>query len=86
MKIPAFKLERYFARYEFNIEHLLCASDCESLAIQDLLALEPDADQWISDSRSRFREAPLTHEIAIESLEIVHEGFQDADAVTYNDL
>ncbi|MGD8661873.1 MAG: aminotransferase, partial [Desulfobacterales bacterium] len=43
MQIPAFKLERYFARYEFNIEHLLCASDCESLAIEDLLALEPDA-------------------------------------------
>jgi aspartate/methionine/tyrosine aminotransferase len=43
MKISPFKLERYFAKYEFNVDYLLCCSDCESLAIQDLLALEPDA-------------------------------------------
>ena len=43
MKIPPFKLERYFAKYEFNVDYVLCASDCESLAIQDLLALEPNA-------------------------------------------
>ena len=43
MQIPAFKLERYFAKYEFNVDYVLCSSDCESLAIQDLLALEPNA-------------------------------------------
>lgn len=41
MEISPFKLERYFAKYEFTTEYLLCSSDCESLAIQDLLALEP---------------------------------------------
>jgi aspartate/methionine/tyrosine aminotransferase len=39
MKLPAFKLERYFAEYEFNVQHLLSASDCESLALPELLAL-----------------------------------------------
>ena len=43
MTIPAFKLERYFAKYEFNAKFLLCSSDCESLSIADVLALEPDA-------------------------------------------
>lgn len=43
MKLSPFKLERYFAKYEFTVEYLLCSSDCESLAIQDLLALEPQA-------------------------------------------
>lgn len=43
MQIPPFKLERYFARYEFNVDYVLCSSDCESLAIQDLLSLEPNA-------------------------------------------
>ncbi|HKX29921.1 MAG TPA: aminotransferase class I/II-fold pyridoxal phosphate-dependent enzyme [Blastocatellia bacterium] len=38
-----FKIERYFARYEFTAEYLLCSSDCESMAIRDLLALEPRA-------------------------------------------
>jgi len=40
MKLPPFKLERYFARYEFNTEFLLCSSDCEAMSIADLLALE----------------------------------------------
>ena len=43
MQMPPFKLERYFAQYEFNVKYVLCASDCESFSIQDLLELEPDA-------------------------------------------
>lgn len=43
MNLPPFALERYFARYEFNVKYILCASDCESVAIKDLLALEPGA-------------------------------------------
>jgi aspartate/methionine/tyrosine aminotransferase len=43
MQIPPFKLERYFAQYEFNVKYVLCASDCESFSIRDLLELEPDA-------------------------------------------
>jgi len=43
MQINPFKLERYFARYEFDVQYLLCSSDCQSLAVEDLLALEPDA-------------------------------------------
>ena len=47
MQIPAFKLERYFAQYEFNVKYVLCASDCESFSIQDLLDFEPGAgDQF----------------------------------------
>ena len=33
-----FLLERYFARYEFAVQHLLCASDCESLNLAEVLA------------------------------------------------
>lgn len=39
MHIQPFQLERYFARYEFNVHHLLCASDCESLTLSELLDL-----------------------------------------------
>ncbi len=38
-----FKLERFFARYEFKAPYLLSSSDCESLSIQDVLDLEPGA-------------------------------------------
>ena len=46
MQLPPFKLERYFAQYEFKAPFLLCSSDCESFTIQDLLALEPDAADY----------------------------------------
>ncbi len=41
--LPPFKLERYFAPYEHTVKYLLCSSDCESLSIAELLAMEPDA-------------------------------------------
>ena len=43
MHLPPFKLERYFARYEFAVRHLLCSSDCESVTVKDLLSLEAGA-------------------------------------------
>jgi len=42
MNLPPFKLERFFAKYEFNTEFLLCSSDCEAMSIADLLALDAD--------------------------------------------
>jgi aspartate/methionine/tyrosine aminotransferase len=42
MNLPPFKLERYFAKYEFTTEFLLCSSDCEAMPIADLLALDAD--------------------------------------------
>jgi aspartate/methionine/tyrosine aminotransferase len=48
MRIPDFKLERYFARWEFAAPYLLCSSDIEGWRLKDLLALAgPDAlDRW----------------------------------------
>jgi aspartate/methionine/tyrosine aminotransferase len=37
--IPPFKLERYFARWEFVAPYNLCASDVEGHSLRDLLAL-----------------------------------------------
>ncbi len=42
MKIPPFELERYFAAYEFSVEHLLCCSDCEPLGMQELVSMADD--------------------------------------------
>ncbi len=38
-----FKLERYFAEYEFRTSWQLSASDCETLAMAELLAMAPPA-------------------------------------------
>lgn len=39
MQIADFELERYFARHEFVTRYILCASDVEGHALQDLLLL-----------------------------------------------
>ncbi len=39
MPIDPFKLERYFARYEFKVKYLLSSSDCESLSLEELLQM-----------------------------------------------
>ena len=58
MNLPPFKLERYFAKYEFNTEFLLCSSDCEAMSIADLLAFEDGAAEkfqntWLGYTESR---------------------------------
>lgn len=45
MKLNPFKLERYLAQHEFSSRYLLCSSDCESMKIRDILALEPGASE-----------------------------------------
>ena len=42
MKIADFELERYFARWEFAVRHLLCASDLEGYSMTALLELADD--------------------------------------------
>jgi aspartate/methionine/tyrosine aminotransferase len=39
MRIADFALERYFAQWEFAVEHVLCASDVEGFPMSDLIAL-----------------------------------------------
>ena len=39
MRIADFALERYFARWEFAVDHLLCASDVQAYLMGELLAL-----------------------------------------------
>ncbi len=69
MQIQPFELERYFARHEFSARYLLGPSDCETLGMQDLLALAdaPTRALW-DDLRLGYTESPghplLREEIA----------------------
>ena len=58
MQLPPFKLERYFAKYEFTTQYLLCSSDCELITVAELLSLEPGAAEkfqshWLGYTESR---------------------------------
>lgn len=88
MRISPFKLERYFAQYEFDVDYLLCSSDGESLTITDLLALEPGADEllqqhWLGYTESQGSPS-LRQEICriYETIQpeqvLVHTGAEEA--------
>lgn len=91
MNLPPFKLERFFAKYEFNTEYLLCSSDCEAMSIAELLALDADPagaaeklqQTWLGYTESQGSPA-LRAEISrlYETIQpediLVHTGAQEA--------
>jgi aspartate/methionine/tyrosine aminotransferase len=88
MNLPPFKLERYFAKYEFNTEYLLCSSDCESMSITELLAMEEGAAEkfqqvWLGYTESQGSPAlraaicKLYETIQPEEI-LVHTGAEEA--------
>ena len=96
MNLPPFKLERFFAKYEFNTEFLLCSSDCEAMSVAELLALESDAAQkyqqvWLGYTESQGSPA-LRTEISklYETIEpehiLVHAGAEEAIFIFMNTM
>ena len=88
MNLPPFKLERYFAKYEFNTQFLLCSSDCEAMSIANLLAFEPDAARefqrvWLGYTESqgsptlRKEISKIYQTIPPENI-LVHTGAEEA--------
>lgn len=66
MRIKDFKLERFFAKYEFTAPYLLCSSDCESFSVQELLDLEQGAEEKLKKLRLGYTESPGSPEVREE--------------------
>ena len=89
MQLPDFKLERYFAKYEFNAPYLLCCSDCQSFSLKEILSLEPQETKdrfenlWLGYTEAqgsktlRERIAGLYQNINSEEV-LVHAGAEEA--------
>ncbi len=88
LKLQPFQLERFFAKYEFKAPYLLSSSDCESLSIAELLALEPGAadafqQHWLGYTESQgdpaLRQAIASLYESISADEVlVHTGAEEA--------
>jgi len=63
MNLRPFRIEHYFARYEFSAEYLLSSSDAESRPVKDLLALEPDAWERFQELWCGYTESPGSREL-----------------------
>ena len=94
MQIEEFKLERFFAKYEFIAPYLLCSSDPESFSIEELLSLEPNSlegfkKQWLGYTETQGS-PELRNEVtklyeSIKSSEIlVHSGAEEGIFIFMN--
>jgi aspartate/methionine/tyrosine aminotransferase len=63
VELTPFRIERWYERYEFTTELMLSSSDCESVAVSDLLALEPDARERLDALRLGYTEVPGSAEL-----------------------
>ncbi len=88
MKLEPFQLERYFAQHEFSAPYLLSCSDCESMSIDDLLAMAPGAREqfhslWLGYTESsgspglRQAIAGLYDQATADNI-LVHAGAEEA--------
>lgn len=83
MKIAPFKLERYFAQYEFKAPYLLSSSDCESLSIAELLAYEPGAAERFQQHWLGYTETQGSPELRRE-ISGLYEHISDEQVLVVN--
>jgi aspartate/methionine/tyrosine aminotransferase len=83
MQIADFALERYFARWEFNVQYVLCASDVEPLSLSELLTLAdaPSRSMW-EDLRLGYTES-LGHPLLREELAALYETTTPDEIITF---
>ena len=83
MQIAEFSLERYFARWEFAVRHVLCASDAEPVPLAELLALADD------DARRRWETLRLGYTESAglpalrEEIARMYDGLTADDVLTF---
>ena len=82
MTVEPFLLERFFAEHEFTTPHLLAVSDCESMTVGDLLALEPGAGEALSSVRLGYTESQGGAALR-EALAALHPGLGPEDFLVH---
>lgn len=75
MNLRIFELEDYYDKHEFSTPYLLSQSDCESMTIQELLAMEPDSEQEFANSWLGYTEAK-GNPILREQISCLYQGIK----------
>lgn len=74
MPITPFKLERYFAKYEFSTRYLLSSSDCDGLPMHDLLGLADAECRALWDNLALGYTESLGHPLLRAEIANLYEG------------
>ena len=83
MQIADFALERYFARYEFHVRHVLCASDVEPLPLTDLLGLADDESRRLWETLRLGYTESTGHPLLRAEIARLYETAEPDDVLTF---
>lgn len=83
MKIPDFKLEEFWKKYEFTSPYLLCCSDAETWTLQELLAVaDPDSLKLWQSLSLGYTESP-GHPVLREEIARLYSSLQSDEIITF---
>ncbi len=83
MRLNDFALERYFARWEFAVEHLLCASDVQAYPMGELLALADDETRALWDGLTLGYTESTGHPLLRREIAALYEGLEPDDVLVF---
>ncbi len=83
MRIADFALERYFARWEFAVEHLLCASDVQGFPMAELLGLADDETRALWDGLELGYTESTGHPLLRREIASLYETIEPDDVLTF---
>lgn len=83
MQIADFALERYFARWEFRVEHLLCASDVEAMRLPEVVALADDETRQLWENLRLGYTESLGHPLLRAEIARLYTSVVPDDVVTF---
>jgi aspartate/methionine/tyrosine aminotransferase len=63
VRLPPFRIERWYERFEFTTELMLSSSDCETVTVRELLDLEPGAAGRLDGLRLGYTEVLGSEEL-----------------------
>jgi aspartate/methionine/tyrosine aminotransferase len=83
MRIADFALERYFARWEFAVEHVLCGSDVEGWRMADLVAIaDPESAALWADLRLGYTES-TGHPLLRAEIAALYDSLEADDVLVF---
>ncbi len=83
MRIDEFKLERYFAKYEFETPYILGASDCETFSVNELLDLDYESYDQLKKLKLGYTES-LGHPVLREEVSCLYEEIEPDNIVIFS--
>jgi len=83
MRIADFALERYFARWEFSVEHLLCASDVQGYPMGELLALADDETRALWGGLTLGYAESSGHPLLRREIAALYDGLAPDDVLVF---